>query len=224
MTLTADTEEKYSLVQQTDGLWMLTKDENGTKVNKGQLQFVFTVKPENPTYPESFEARAVSAGSDTLTLMTQDTAVTDYSNAMQFTYAADALVYTGRDGDTDEQMKLDRPGNINYGDYLKIKLNEQGQIQEVRAYSGSVSGTITEVKEASVQGTLSNPFVTVRCTDGVTRTFEIGRECQLKFAGAVGENILMVPVGKIGLSVGQTVTVEYCPYTVNGRTRALQIR
>jgi hypothetical protein len=75
-----------------------------------------------------------------------------------------------------------------------------------------------------VVGTISNPWVTVQDAAGKLYTFEIGRECQLKFSAATGANILLATIGNIGIQKGDTLTVTYSPYVVNNRTRALVIQ
>ena len=70
---------------------------------------------------------------------------------------------------------------------------------------------------------MSNPFVTVQLPDGTTKRLEIGCDTQLTFTGATGALGKLVLVDNVGLTVGQTVTITYCPYEVNGRVRALKI-
>ena len=86
-----------------------------------------------------------------------------------------------------------------------------------------MTGTVTAVEEMSVVGTMSNAFVTVQAADGTTRRLEIGCDCLLNFTGATGSMGKTAMVESVGLQVGQQITVQYSPYTVNGRTRALAI-
>ena len=102
-------------------------------------------------------------------------------------------------------------------------LDENGRIAEVYAWYGKVTGTVSKVEEISVQGTLSNAFVTITLADGTSKRFEIGYEAATAYTGATGEMGKLLLVGNSGLKVGQRITVEYCPYEVNGRVRAIAI-
>ena len=84
-------------------------------------------------------------------------------------------------------------------------------------------GKVVSVEEISLEGKMSNPFVTVRADDGREMRFEIGYECALDFSGATGALGKLALVESVGLREGQTVTVTYCPYAFNGRVRALRI-
>ena len=109
------------------------------------------------------------------------------------------------------------------GDYVQVKRNEMGLVTEVYAWYGIITGTVEAVEEMSVHGEVSNPFVTIRAADGTTKRLEIGSESLLHFTGATGEMGKTALVESVGLQVGQQVTVTYCPYTVNERTRVIEI-
>ena len=112
--------------------------------------------------------------------------------------------------------------SLQYGDYIYVSLDSEQQISSVYAWYGRITGTVTSVEQMSLVGTVSNPYVTVSA-GGKSYRFEIGGECQLNFSGATGSTVALSTVGNIGLQVGDTVSVTYSPYIVNGRRRALSI-
>lgn len=232
-TVTADRDTEITVSRLADkGSYSLTRGEDGSytltpggevAVQDGKASFTLTLSAERSvTYPTEFEARAVRGNSTQLFLQSQDTRVSGWSNQTELMVADDVRVFRGEDGTAQESLPASNISSLQYGDYLKIRLNDAQKVCEVYAWYGSVTGEVTAVREASVTGSLHNAFVTVRTAQG-ERTFEIGSECKLSFAGATGENIKLAKMGEIGLTVGQTVTVSYSPYEYSGRVRALSI-
>lgn len=214
---------KYGLTQQDDGSWVIAPGGDQKPVD-GKVTFSVSLTAQaSVVYPSNFEARVRSANSTQLAVQSQDVRVSGYANSTKFTYAPDVEVYRGADGTAQAALQKCSATDLRYGDYIQVTLDDQQRIRTIYAWYGTVTGEVTAVQETSVVGTLSNPFITVRAANGKTYTFEVGSECELLFPGATGENSKLAIVGNLGLKVGATVTVQYSPYTVNERVRALKI-
>lgn len=170
--------------------------------------------------PSSFEAKAYSDGSiSAIKVQAQDYRVSDYANYTTLNIASNCKVWLGNDGDSDEKMTSVRATAIKAGDYLKIKVDSKNKVIEIKAYRGKITGTVTAVTQISVKGTTANATVTVKDSDNVLHTFEIGGDCKLSFSGRTGDLPKLTTIGNIGLKVGQTITVDYCPWKYNGRNQ-----
>ena len=227
----SDTEATVSYLTES-GKWSMTQTEDGdyviaagdTAVADGKV--TFTVELEErvaKVLPSEFEARYVSGNSTVIQLMSQNPAVNDYCYYVDIPVTSEAKFYRAADGTAKESMTACTVAELKPGDYMQVKLDENGRIAEVYAWYGKVTGTVSKVEEISVQGTLSNAFVTITLADGTSKRFEIGYEAATTYTGATGEMGKLLLVGNSGLKVGQRITVEYCPYEVNGRVRAIAI-
>ena len=182
----------------------------------------FRIIPGGTKLPTSFKARVESVSGDSLTVCSQDTALTGYASTVTVPFASTAKVYRGTDGTAKNKLPSSTISSLQYGDYIYVSLDSEQQISSVYAWYGRITGTVTSVEQMSLVGTVSNPYVTVSA-GGKSYRFEIGGECQLNFSGATGSTVALSTVGNIGLQVGDTVSVTYSPYIVNGRRRALSI-
>lgn len=223
--LSLETAQKYSLTQQKNGNWTIKKDNKGKKANSGKFTFSVDLKPDTNLYPTEFEARAISSDSSTLTFITHDKRVNDYSNGISITYSNDVEIFTGGDGFSDSDMKKGTTADVQYGDYLKITLDDSQNVKKVYSYRGEITGTVTKVQQASAVNNVTNPFVTIKDTNGVEHTFEIGSECKLLYSKSTGKQTLLTVIGNIGIEPGDTLNIRYSPYVVNNRSkRALLIK
>lgn len=231
MSASSDTAVTVSYLTDS-GKWSMTQDENGdwviasgdTAAKDGKASFAVELEERKAMdYPEEFEARFVAGSATTISLMSQNTAVNDYCLYVDLPVSTDAVICRAADGTAKENMTACTVAELKAGDYLQIKLNENDRITEVYAWYGNVTGTVTKVEEISVQGTMSNAFVTVQLSDGSSKRFEIGYDTATTYTGATGEMGKLLLVGNCGLKVGQKITVQYCPYEVNERVRAIAI-
>lgn len=216
-----------------EGAWKLSQNEDGDYVISADGETVpaegrvtFTIDQEERTamdYPDEFEARVYLSNSTSLYVQSQDTRVNDYGIYAQFQLSSNAAVFRGADGTAKEDLMACDITQLMPGDYVQIKLNENGLISEVYAWYGVITGTVVKVEEISVHGTPSNAFVTVQASDGTEKRLEIGYDTVLSFTGATGELGKLALVESVGLEKGQQITVTYCPYEVNGRIRALTV-
>ena len=213
---------KWSMTQQENGDWLITAGDTAAK--DGKVSFTVNLKERKAKeYPKEFEARVVALTESTLSAQSQNLAVTDYSNFTDFAFSSNVKVFRGPDGTPKEQLTPCDRTELQYSDYVQVKLNENNMVVEVYAWYGVITGKVIAVEEMSVIGTLSHPFVTIQAADGTTKRLEIGWECYLNFTGATGSMGKLVLVESVGLQVGQQVTAYYCPYETNGRIRAWQI-
>ena len=212
----------WSLVQQENGDWCITRGD--IPAADGKVTFALELKERKArTLPQEFEARNVKAGSGTLEVLSQDPRVTDYCYSTLVPVSAEIRVWRAMDGTPKENMDPVDISQLEPGDHLQVKLNERGAAVEIYAWYGVITGTVVSVEEISLEGEMSNAFVTVRAEDGTTKRLEIGYDCALEFTGATGSSGKLALVESVGLQEGQKVTVYYSPYTVNARTRALRI-
>ncbi len=214
---------QWALTLQENGDWLISRG-SGSAVSDGKVSFTVDLEERvSMEYPDEFEARVVTVTDTMLSAQSQNLSVTDYSNYSDFAFSQDVKVYRGPDGTAKEALAPCDKSALQYSDYVIVKLNEQNRITEVYAWYGIITGTVVAVEEMSVQGVLSNPFVTVQDADGTTKRLEIGWECYLNFTGATGAMGKLALVESVGLEVGQQITAYYCPYETNGRIRAWQI-
>lgn len=212
---------KWSLTQTEDGDWRISAGDTAAK--NGKVSFSLDLEERvSKEYPQEFEGRIYYASSGNVYIQSQDTQVTDYCFAAQFVISSGAVIRRGIDGTAIEDMQICDGSALQYGDYVQVKLNEYGHIVEINAWYGSITGTVIAVEQVNLEQ-MTNPFVTVQLSDGTTKRLEIGYDTQLTFTGATGELGKLVLVDDVGLEIGQTVSITYCPYEVNGRIRALQI-
>lgn len=171
------------------------------------------------TLPSSFEARAYSAGStSSIKIQTQDPKISEFAGETTLNVSNTCEVWIGTDGDESSLVKS-RANAILPGDYLKIKADSNNKVIEIKAYRGKMSGVVTAVKQITLKGTTSNATVTIRNSAGKTETFEIGGECKLAFTGRTGDSPKLTTIGNIGIQVGQTLTIDYCPWVYNSRNK-----
>lgn len=212
---------KWSLTQMEDGDWLISA--GGTAAKDGKVRFsIDLAERAAKEYPQEFEARIWYASSGSVHLQSQDVRVTDYCHSTEFVISSSAVVRRGIDGTAIEDMQICDGSQLQQGDYVQVKLNESGHIVEINAWYGAVTGTVVAVEQIDLEQ-MTNPFVTVQLSDGTTKRLEIGYDTQLTFTGATGALGKLVLVDDVGLEIGQTVSITYCPYEVNGRIRALKI-
>ncbi len=212
---------KWSMKQESSGDWVIASGDVEAKDGKAS----FTVEMEERSgvdYPDEIEGR-VQTPSGGLTFQTQDVAVSGYANRVHLNYGTDVKVYRGADGTPKEQMTACDTSDLQQDDYVQLKLNDRDQIVEIYAWYGTITGKVVKVEEISLEGEMSNAFVTVEAANGTTKRLEIGWDTRLAFTGATGERGKLALVERVGLTVGQQITVRYCPYTFNDRTRAVEI-
>lgn len=213
----------WSLTQQENGDWLIAKGD--TAAADGNVSFQVSLKERKAKeYPQEFTARVMLSSDTTLYVQTQDPAITDYCYYKEFPIAADARFYRGIDGTAQADLKACDQTALQPGDHVLVKLNDRGRVVEAYAWYGQITGTVVAVEEMSLFGQVSNPYVTVEAEDGTKMRLEIGYETLLKFTGATGEMGKLALVESVGLTVGQKITVTYCPYAWEGRIRAIEIR
>lgn len=165
----------------------------------------------------------IRATDTSIAILSQDPSVTDYSNGAEWKLASDVKIFRGADGCEREALAPCTQLQLQPGDYICGMRNASGEVEQIYAWYGLMRGKVVNVKEISLKGEMANAFVTVRAADGTEKRFEIGYDCVLDFSGATGALGKLALVEKVGLRKGQSVTVSYCPYEVNGRVRALRI-
>ncbi len=212
----------WGMQKQEDGDWLISAGD--VAPSNGKATFQITEKGRvAKQIPLEFEARILIADPNTLTVRSQDASVTDYCYYGLFQFSSDVEVYRDIDGTPKESMAASNVFELMPGDYVQVKRNERGLVTEVYAWYGIITGTVESVEEMSLTGEITNPFVTIRAADGTTKRLEIGSDSLLHFTGATGEMGKLALVESVGLQVGQQVTITYCPYTVNDRTRIIEI-
>lgn len=213
---------KWSLRQEKNGDWSIVSGQ--TSPTDGSVSFpIEQAERISKEYPQSFEARMLYADTNSIVVASQDTRVTDYCHSATFAVSSTVEVLRGADGTSVESLTPCHISDLRAGDYVQVTRNENGLVSRVYAWYGQITGTVVSVEEMSLEGSMSNPFVTVRAADGTTIRLEIGYDCLLNFTGATGAMGKLALVERVGLEIGQQITVTYCPYTVNGRTRAMEI-
>ena len=231
MTSSADTNVTVSLLTE-HGKWAMTQQENGDWVisagdvaaSDGKVSFTVAQQERKAKeYPFEFEARLLLTDASNIYIQSQDTAVTDYCYYKEFQLAKDAVVYRGIDGTQKADMELCDVTQLKPGDYVQVRLNDNGRVTEVYAWYGVITGKVISVEEIVLFGTPSNAYVTVQAEDGTVKRLEISYDTLLTFTGATGEMGKLALVESLGLQVGQQITAYYCPYTFNDRTRAIEI-
>lgn len=197
------------------------------KAGSGKAVFnvALTATSDKKQLPSTFEARAYSDGSiSAIKVQAQDYRVSDYSNITTLNISNTCKVWTGNDGASDVSMIISKASLIKAGDYLKIKVDSNNKVVEIRAYRGKITGTVTAVNQISLKGTTRNASVTVKDSNGALHTFEIGGECTLAYSGRTGDQLKLTKIGNLGISVGQKLVIDYCPWKFNGRSqRAFKI-
>lgn len=230
MSASSDTDATVSLLTDS-GSWGLTQTEDGdwlisagdTAAADGKASFTVELSERvAKEYPKEFEARLLHASGSSIIVQSQDPAVTDYCHATEFLMSSTVRVRRGPDGAADVELDFCDISALQPGDYVKVKLSERGAVTEITATYGKITGTVVAVEQIDLSK-MSNPFVTVQLPDGTTKRLEIGCNTELTFTGATGTLGKLVLVDNVGLTEGQTITITYCPYEVNGRVRALKI-
>lgn len=203
--------------------WVITSGD--TAPADGKVSFTAELAAyKSKEYPQEFEAMVLHPSATSLVVVSQDTRVTDYCYSAEFQVSSDVKVYRGPDGVAKEDLPECNIANVAGCDYVQVKCNDRGVIVEIYAWYGIITGKVIAVEEMSLFGdTVTNPFVTIQAEDGTTKRLEIGYNSTLSFTGATGAMGKLALVDSVGLTVGQQVTVTYCPYTVNGRTRIIEL-
>lgn len=232
-TLSASSKADVTVSLLTDsGSWSMKQDAEDwvitagdTAPTDGKVSFTASLSAyQSKEYPLEFEAMVLHSSASSLVVVSQDTRVTDYCYSAEFPVSTDVKVYRGPDGVAKEDLPESNIANISICDYVQVKRNDRGAIVEIYAWYGIITGTVIAVEEMSLFGdTVTNPFVTIQAADGTIKRLEIGYNSTLSFTGATGRLGKLTLVDSVGLTVGQQVTATYCPYTVNGRTRIIEI-
>ncbi len=231
MSASSDADVTVSLLT-ASGKWGMTQTENGdwliaagdTAPVDGKAGFRVSLEERvAKVYPKEFEARIYHASPSGVHLLSQNPEVTDYCHSTEFLLAMNAVIRRGADGTAVEDLQECDVSHLQSGDYVQIKLNDQGRIAEINAWYGQITGKVIKVEQIDLQK-MTNAAVTIQAADGTTKRLEIGYDTLLNFAGATGEMGKLALVDSLGLWEGQTITATYCPYTVNGRTRAMELR
>ena len=213
---------KWSLTQTAEGDWLLA--EGDTAPENGKVSFgVKLEERQAKVYPQEFEARLMHASPSTISVVSQDVSVTDYCYSTDFAVGVDAVIRRGADGTAVEDLQECDVSQLQKGDYVQVKLNDRGRVVEINAWYGQITGKVIKVEQIDLQK-MTNAAVTIQAADGTVKRLEIGYETLLNYAGATGEMGKLALVDSLGLWEGQTITATYCPYTVNGRTRAIELR
>ena len=212
---------KWAMSQTENGDWLISAGDTVPK--DGKVSFSVSMKSRvSMVHPQNFEARILYASPSSILVQSQDARVSDYCYATEFAFTSDAIIRRGMDGTAAEDLKLCDGTELQPGDYVQVKLNEYGRVVELNAWYGKITGTVVSVEQVDLEK-MTNPYVTVQLSDGTTKRLEIGYDTLLEFTGATGEMGKLVLVDDVGLTVGQKITITYCPYEVNGRIRALKI-
>ena len=232
-TLSASSDADVTVTALKDsGSWSMTQEENGdwvirageTAAADGKVSFTVSLKERKAfVYPKEFEGRVYTVDPTSLYVQSQDITVNDYGIYAQFQLSSDVAAYRGADGTAKEELAKCDITQLVAGDYVQVKLNDNGLVSEVYAWYGQVTGTVVKVEQIQLHGTPSNAFVTIRAADGTEMRLEIGYDTVLKFTGATGEMGKLALVESVGLEEGQQITVKYCPYEFNDRIRAIEI-
>lgn len=224
VTLTAEVDAGTYALTEKNGVYEIKKASSGTKASGGKVTFEVSAAKPDKDLPDSFEAQAAATGTaSALKVLAQDPAVSEYANSTTLTVAANCKVYLGNDGDPDSALKEVTPASIQLGDYLKIKTDAKDKVVEVKAYRGKVTGKVKAVKQIFNNGVAANPTVTVEA-NGKTYTFELGGDCTLNYNGRTGDLVKLCDPDDLGIKVGQTLTIVYCPWSYEGgHMRAIKI-
>jgi hypothetical protein len=156
-------------------------------------------------------------------VVSQNVEVTDYCHSAEFPMTVNAVIRRGADGTPVENLQECDVSQLQKGDYVQVKLNDRGRVVEINAWYGQITGKVIKVEQIDLQK-MTNAAVTIQSADGTVKRLEIGYDTLLNFAGATGEMGKLALVDNLGLWEGQTITATYCPYTVNDRTRAIELR
>ncbi len=214
---------RWLLTQTEDGLWLAAKAEGDSVKDETSVFDVELKAKPSLEHPREFEARLIRATDTSIAILSQDPSVTDYSNGAEWKLASDVKIFRGADGCEREALAPCTQLQLQPGDYICGLRNASGEVERIYAWYGQMRGKVVSVEEISLKGEMANAFVTVRASDGTEKRFEIGYDCVLDFSGATGALGKLALVEKVGLREGQSVTVSYCPYEVNGRVRTLRI-
>lgn len=229
LTLTQATSAYYKAVDLGEGIYEISpsqaNDAGAIAVTNGKAIFALNA-PTKPakTYPSEIEARYYSksgtaASEVRINIQSQDPAVSEYVNYIDLKLADQVNILRGPEGTPDQELMQVPIEMLDYGDLLKLTLNQQGEVVSLKAYYGKVSGTITQIQPVTVTGHLQNAFVELRDSANNEYRFELGQDSQFHSPNAKGTNVFNAPINDWGFQVGDLVTISYSPYTVLGRDK-----
>ncbi|BBH22034.1 hypothetical protein Back11_33790 [Paenibacillus baekrokdamisoli] len=225
LTLTHATSAYYKAVDLGGGIYEISptqaNDAGAIAVTGGKATFALNA-PTKPakTYPSEIEARYYSkSGTATINIQSQDPAISEYVNYIDLKLADQVIILRGPKGTPDQELQQVPIEMLDYGDLLKLTLNQQGEVVSLKAYYGKVSGTITKIQPVTVTGQLQNAFVELRDSANKEYRFEMGQDSQFNSPNAKGTNVFNAPINDWGFKVGDLVTISYSPYAVLGRAK-----
>ncbi|THF76556.1 S-layer homology domain-containing protein [Cohnella fermenti] len=228
VTLTSAAASHYRAVDLGGGQYELVPaqagDPGAVAASGGQVAFELAVPGEAvKLYPAEFEARlyGVSAAADSLSIQSQDPDIGEYATAVGLKLASGATILRGPEGAPDQELLAVPVELLEYGDRLVLTMNGDNEIAGIKAYYGTVYGTITAIEPVQVEGELRNAYMELRDGDNRDYRFELGQDSQFKSPKATGVSLFTANLDDWGFEVGDQVTVRYSPYVASGREKRL---
>ncbi len=224
--------EGYYTVSFADNTFRAVKSDSCNSVAKfaegGRLEAEISVcsdQQAEPVFDRKFNALATNFKQgllpDVLYVSMLDTERYGFADGFPFQIADDAVFRRGPAGGEPEQLALTKENllQIQKGEYLTVELNEADEITSLTAVYGKVHGTVTKVEEPSLYPEIKPAFIELLSDDGQNLRFELNSNADLSNCfNANGKNLLFLPYNKgLGLSEGETVTVEYIPEKLGGK-------
>lgn len=228
VTLSGASAAYYKAVDLGDGQYELVSAAAGepgaVAASGGQVTFALTAAGDAvKQYPAAFEAKMYGAASSgaAISIQSQDPAIGEYASAVELKLAAGATIVRGPEGAAEQELLAVPVEMLEYGDRLQLTLNGSNEITGIKAYYGTVYGTITAIEPVEVTGELRNAYMELRDTDNHDYRFELGQDSQFKSPRATGVSLFTANIDDWGFQVGDEVTVRYSPYVTSGREKRL---
>jgi len=231
LTLTSASFSHYKAVDLGGGIYEISPANSGdagaVAAAGGQAVFALTAPAATvKQYPSAFEARlyGAKAPEGSIYIQSQDPEIGEYVNAIELKLADGASIARGPEGSADQDLQAVPVEMLDHGDLLRLTLNSSDEIIAIKAYYGTVYGTITAIEPVVVTGQLRNAFMEFRDESDNEYRFELGQDSQFKSPNATGNSIFTAKIDDWGFKVGDKVTVRYSPYATSGRAkRVLEI-
>lgn len=206
-------ETGYHLTNCGDGVYeMTTGNSTGTAT--------VTAKPYyTKDYPDQFSAsfRSYSASANTIAITSQDGEISEYASSVSLKLADNCVVTRELDGDTSTRTTVESSELARY-DQVDLTLNENDEVTEIRAIYGVVHGSVVSVTLPVVDGNkgLATPKLTLKTDDGEIMEFELCAITSFNYPTKTGGSVNTSDLSDYGLAAGDTLTVKYSPYRLEG--------
>lgn len=187
-------------------------DVNGWRLTRSDTDAVVTVQKE--PVPGSCIGRLLAIDERRIHMQTQELAAWHYQHKQLLPLAVDARFYRRMDGEETflPVSREELPG----GSMVQAVLTD-GAVTAVYCTVGRVTGTVCAVQPREIMEAARDAVVTLTDETGKIYAFTVAKGCALDFEGAASRDPLCCPEGELGLAIGRSVTVDYCPYCINGR-------